>query len=127
VRPPPPASKRGGEAPRADRAPAGDPDRIPDAQPDTDLSELVYLDGQGRVMAVTDRVDSLEFSKPEPLFTFAAATVYGLDRAFDVSHDGERFLFSGRPTTAPATGLAVELVVIQGWVVELKRLVPREP
>ena len=92
--------------------------------------ELVYQDGQGRVMAVTvrsDGVDSLEFSKPEPLFTFAAATVYGLDRPFDVSHDGERFLFTGRPTTTPASGFAVELVVIQDWIAELKRLVPREP
>ena len=37
--------------------------------------ELVYVDGQGRVMAVTVRADgndSFEFSKPEPLFTFAA-------------------------------------------------------
>jgi dipeptidyl aminopeptidase/acylaminoacyl peptidase len=92
--------------------------------------ELVYLDGQGRVMAVTvrvDRADSFEFSKPEPLFTFAAATVYGLDRGFDVSRDGDRFLFRGGPTTTPASGSAVELVVIQNWVDELKRLVPRGP
>jgi hypothetical protein len=81
-------------------------------------------------MAVTvrvDRADSFEFSKPEPLFTFAAATVYGLDRGFDVSRDGDRFLFRGGPTTTPASGSAVELVVIQNWVDELKRLVPRGP
>ena len=81
-------------------------------------------------MAVTVRADgndSFEFSKPEPLFTFAAATVYGFDREFDVSSDGERFLFHGVPTTAPASGSSVELVWIQNWVDELKRLIPREP
>ena len=89
--------------------------------------ELVYMDDQGRVMAVTVRADGndgFEFSKPEPLFTFVAATPYGLDREFDVSRNGERFLFHSVPATTPATGSSVELVVIQNWVDELKRLVP---
>jgi serine/threonine protein kinase len=90
--------------------------------------ELVYRDDRGRVMAVTvrsDGNDSFEFSKPESLFSFAAGTVYGLDRGFDVSRDGERFLFQRAPTTTPASGSSVELVLIQNWVDELKRLVPR--
>ena len=58
------------------------------------------MDDQGRVMAVTVRADGndgFEFSKPEPLFTFVAATPYGLDREFDVSRNGERFLFHSVP------------------------------
>jgi hypothetical protein len=51
---------------------------------------------------------------------------YGLDRGFDVSSDGERFVFFGVPT-AQAGASSAELVVIQNWVDELKRLVPREP
>ena len=81
-------------------------------------------------MAVTVRADgndSFEFSKPEPLFTFTADTVYGLDRGFDVSRDGERFLFREATTTTPASGSSVELVVVQNWADELRRLVPREP
>jgi hypothetical protein len=86
------------------------------------------MDDQGRVMAVTIRADGndgFEFSKPEPLFSFLG-TVGGLDRDFDVSPDGERFLFHSVPATTPA-GSSVELVVIQNWVDELRRLVPREP
>lgn len=94
--------------------------------------ELVYLDGQGRVMSVTLRgrgIDTVDFSKPESLFTFGVGMVeirYGLDRSFDVSSDGERFVFFGVPT-AQASALSAELVVIQNWADELKRLVPREP
>ncbi|AMY07770.1 Serine/threonine-protein kinase PrkC [Luteitalea pratensis] len=91
--------------------------------------ELVYVDDQGRVMAVSVRADGegrFEFSRPEPLFTYTAATAFGLDREFDVSADGERFLFHGVPT-ASASGSSVELVLIHNWVDELKRLVPREP
>ena len=89
----------------------------------------MYVDGQGRVMAVRvlgDGVDSVDFSKPESLFTFGAGMGVGLDRGFDVSSDGERFLFLGEPTAAGSASSA-ELVVIQNWVDELKRLVPREP
>ena len=92
--------------------------------------ELVYMDDQRRVMAVTvrgDGNDGIEFSKPVPLFTFGAATAYGPDREFDVSRDGERFLFNSVLATTPATGSSVELVVIQNWIDELKRLVPRQP
>lgn len=94
--------------------------------------ELVYQDGQGRALSVTVRghsIDTVDFSKPESLFTFGVEMVeirYGLDRGFDVSSDGERFVFFGVPT-AQADAPSAELVVIQHWVDELKRLVPREP
>jgi hypothetical protein len=80
-------------------------------------------------MAVAVRAagnDSFEFSKPAPLFTFTAGTIYGLDRGFDVSRDGERFLFRDGPTRTPPSGSSVELVVVQNWADELRRLVPPE-
>ena len=89
----------------------------------------MYRDDQGRMMSVRvlgDAVGSVDFSKPEPLFTFGAGMRIGIDRGFDVSSDGERFLFFGEPT-APGTPSSAELVVIQNWVDELKRLVPGEP
>jgi hypothetical protein len=64
--------------------------------------------------------------KPRPLFTFGAGADNGLDRDFDVTADGERFLFfvadSGQSSATSAT-----LVLIENWVSELARLVPREP
>jgi Tol biopolymer transport system component len=42
---------------------------------------------------------------------------------YDVSSDGERFLFFGEPAAGDATSSA-QLVLIQNWVDELKRLVP---
>jgi Tol biopolymer transport system component len=91
-------------------------------------SELVYEDGQGRVMSVTarsDGLDGMDFSKPVPLFTVSVGTEHGLDRRYDVSSDGERFVFFGEPI-APESTSSAELVLVQNWVEELKRLVPRE-
>ena len=58
-------------------------------------SELVYQDSQGRMMAVAVRSDGneAEFSKPEPLFKIGPGDNSGLDRSWDVTADGERFLF----------------------------------
>jgi eukaryotic-like serine/threonine-protein kinase len=89
--------------------------------------EIVYIDGQGRIMSAAVRphgIDEVHFSKPEPLFTFGAARKHGLDRDFDVTSDGERFVFLDEGAAAESI---VELVLVQNWVQELKRLVPREP
>jgi hypothetical protein len=47
-----------------------------------------------------------------------------IDRDWDVTADGERFLFN--VNDAPATESASDLTLIQNWDDELKRLVPRE-
>jgi serine/threonine-protein kinase len=90
--------------------------------------EIIYIDGQSRIMAAAVRangVDELNVSRPEPLFTFTGSAGNGLDREFDVTSDGERFLFlvSAGPPTSEAR---VELVLLQNWVEELIRLVPPE-
>lgn len=79
-------------------------------------------------MSVTvrgDGSDGFDFSKPVPLFTFGVGMGGGLDCGYDVSSDGERFVFFGEPAARDSASSA-ELVVIQNWVDELKRLVPRE-
>ncbi len=91
--------------------------------------ELLYRDGQGRVMSVTvrgDSIDGFDHSKPVSLFTFGVGMRYGLDPEYDVSSDGERFVFFSE-LVARDSASSAELVLIQNWVDELKRLVPREP
>ena len=89
-----------------------------------DGSELFYLDRDRRLTAVSVHADSsLSFGNPEilleepfPLFPGA------LGRTYDVSADGERFLMikEGAGEEAPPA----ELILVQNWLEELKRLVP---
>jgi len=91
--------------------------------------ELVYGGPQDRIMATRVRGDSADefaFSKAEPLFTFGTRVQNNLDRNFDVTGDGERYLFVVADG-APASDTSVNLVLIKNWVSELVRLVPREP
>jgi serine/threonine-protein kinase len=93
-----------------------------------DGKEIVYQDGRGRVMAAVreDGIDGVDFSSPEPLFTFGPNMGNGFFRAFDVTSDGERFVFLDRDAV-PGSESAVQLILIQNWTEELKRLVPPEP
>jgi eukaryotic-like serine/threonine-protein kinase len=91
--------------------------------------ELVYRDAQWRMMTVTVRGDShdaVDFSNPSPLFTFGSGLGSGLDRSFDVTGDGERFLFNvSRDDSGDAP--EAELVLIKNWAEAPKRLVPSVP
>jgi hypothetical protein len=76
--------------------------------------------------------EGFDFSKPVPLFTVATtpvdATAGGaLDRGWDVTADGERFLFivDDRAESDLQTA-TLELTLIHNWTEELKRLVPRD-
>jgi hypothetical protein len=83
------------------------------------------MDGKGRMMAVAVRRhsnDEFDFSRPELLFD-SGLGADALDRNWDVSADGQRFLFN----TEIGTDSTVELTLVQNWADELKRLVPREP
>jgi serine/threonine-protein kinase len=94
-----------------------------------DGREIVYLDSQRRMMAVAVRIDSngeFHSSTPRGLFTGAVDSV-GLDRGWDVTADGERFLFVERDSVAERSQTSLEFVLIQNWTEELKRLVPRQP
>jgi Tol biopolymer transport system component len=93
-------------------------------------SEIVYKDGQGRMMAVAVRIDGNgEFHPltPKLLFTVRPDRELGLNRGWDVTADGERFLFLETDSVADGRETALEMVLIQNWTEELKRLVPRKP
>jgi serine/threonine-protein kinase len=62
---------------------------------------------------------------PRPLFMYLADNARGLRtwRNYDVSKDGQRFL-TVKQLPEPAAVRARELVVVQNWHEELKRLVP---
>ena len=81
--------------------------------------ELFYVDSQGQLMAVPVQTESaLEFGNAEIILD--GTTVGGrIGRTYDVSPDGERFLMI---TEAGASD--VELILVQNWGEELKRLVP---
>jgi hypothetical protein len=73
-----------------------------------------------------ESADEFAFSRAEPLFTFGTSVQNGLDRGFDVTSDGERFLFFVEDGP-PVSDTSVSLVLVKNWVSELARLVPREP
>ena len=88
-------------------------------------NEIVYQDSQGRIMAAAVRGNGneLDFSRAEALFTFASDAGNSLYRRFDGTSDGERFLLLANEG-ASGSNSSLELILIQNWIEELKRLVP---
>jgi DNA-binding winged helix-turn-helix (wHTH) protein len=92
-------------------------------------SEIVYVDSQGRMMAVRVRGDNdgeLDPSTPEPLFKVPGIFDLGLDRGWDVTANGEQFLFALSDDAGAGRDTAMELILIQNWAKEFQRLAPRE-
>ena len=92
-------------------------------------SEIVYMDTQGRMMAVAVRHNGngeFDFSKPALLFAAELSAFHGLDRSWDVTPDGERFLFVPSNHGASELDTRVELTLIPQWTEELTRLAPRD-
>jgi serine/threonine-protein kinase len=89
--------------------------------------EIVYQDDRARIMSAAVRPGSageLDVSTPQSLFTFETGRWSGFDRRFDVTNDGERFLFFV-PADTETSEAAVELVLLQNWDQELRRVVPQ--
>ena len=89
--------------------------------------ELVYVSPAAALMAVgVERAQSWAATTPatvvkEGYFTNPA----GLSaRMYDIAPDGERFLMIKNPPGADQTAASANLVVVQNWFEELKRLVP---
>jgi len=79
-------------------------------------NELFYRNGH-RMMAVdVDTSDGLTLGKPRVLFERA-----GADEGYDVAPDGQRFVMMDRVESTPPPR---ELILVQNWSEELKRLVP---
>jgi Tol biopolymer transport system component len=92
-------------------------------------SEIVYVDRHGRMVAVAvlnDRDGQFDYSKPKELFKVNPGGNRGLDRGWDVNADGQGFL-NVPDRAAEGTMTSAEMMLIQNWTEELKRLVPRQP
>jgi eukaryotic-like serine/threonine-protein kinase len=89
--------------------------------------ELFYLAPDGAVMAVRVETRGTTWSASTPTkifegryFTFGASS----SRMYDVSADGARFLMIKQVATDPGAA-PPQIIVIQNWTEELKRLVPK--
>jgi serine/threonine-protein kinase len=83
--------------------------------------ELVYLDSAGALVAVAIQTQPA-FSVGNPTKLFDARYRSAINsRSYDVTPDGQRFLFIKNAADAP---LSSSFIVVQNWFEELKRLVP---
>ena len=90
-----------------------------------DGGELFYLDPTGQLMAVSVRTDpSFAFGSPEVVLEESYSAEAGAPgRSYDVSRDGKRFLMIKDAGANDETSQP-ELILVQNWLEELKRLVP---
>ena len=87
--------------------------------------ELFYVVEPGRMMAVP--------IQPGPTFAYGTPQVVferpyyvgGGGRSYDVSPDGQRFLMIKDASAASASSTLPQLIIVQHWLEELNRLVPR--
>ncbi|MFQ5924347.1 MAG: hypothetical protein ACE5M4_16045, partial [Anaerolineales bacterium] len=87
--------------------------------------ELFYRSGEAMeaMMVVTIETEpTFTARSPEVLFTGRYYT--GLGRQYDISPDGQRFLMMKKGGQTEETSARPELIVVQNWFEELKRLVP---
>jgi serine/threonine-protein kinase len=91
-----------------------------------DGRELYFVDPQGRMMAATIRPGPA-FVADSPRILFDALIIRnppGFEgRMYDISPDGQRFLVS-KGTEGDDEALPQQIVVVQNWHEELKRLAP---
>jgi serine/threonine-protein kinase len=86
--------------------------------------ELFYLDGEGALVAVPIQTQpGFSAGNPTKLFDAPYFPVSGT-RRYDVTADGQRFLFIKYDADQSDLSSRSSLVVIQNWQEELKRLVP---
>jgi Tol biopolymer transport system component len=87
-----------------------------------DGSELFYSDGTEMMAAAVTYEPDFSVGKPQPLFDITNFSVGGnFGPGYDVTPDGRRFVILKRSEKPE-----VELVVVQNWFEELKRLAPLE-
>ena len=82
--------------------------------------ELFYRNGNKMMVVEVDSGGNLAVARPQLLFESDAYSSFG-ERWYDVSADGERFvMIDVSESPQPPT----EMVLVQNWAEELKRLVP---
>ena len=82
--------------------------------------ELFYMNSERQIMGVQVRTESgIAFGNPEVVVERPYFAGGGLGRTYDVAPDGKRFLMLKAQGTSER-----ELIFVQNWSEELKRLVP---
>src|SRR5262245_12945353 len=90
-----------------------------------DGKELIYLDAATRLTAVSVETTGSTFHAGTP--TTIVSTAYATPdamRSYDISPDGRQFLMIKEGSSSDQSGAPQQIVVIQNWLEELKRLVP---
>ena len=94
-----------------------------------DGQALFYREGTSSLMAVpVDTEPSFTYDAPERLFNGSGYASFPQGQDYDISSDGQRFVFS-RPAQPASTqtgedGGPPQLILVQNWTEELRRLVP---
>jgi eukaryotic-like serine/threonine-protein kinase len=89
--------------------------------------ELFYVAPTGALMRLgAERGPSWAATTPTPLVKERSFTNPGafIGRTYDISSDGQRFLMINEGGGSDQTAAPPQLIVVQHWVEELKRLVP---
>jgi dipeptidyl aminopeptidase/acylaminoacyl peptidase len=89
--------------------------------------ELFYVDPDGRIVAVPIEAGSgFRAGNPQVIVEGPFATILpGVNgRMYDVSRDGQRFLMVKRDDNGEQAAPPPQIVVVQNWFQELKRLAP---
>jgi serine/threonine-protein kinase len=93
-------------------------------------AELFYVALDGTLMAVPVEVRSTAWNAGAPAKILEARYFTGgfgsltLGRTYDVSPDGRRFLMIKQGDAGSQTSAPPQIIVVQNWLEELKRLVP---
>ncbi len=88
-------------------------------------SELFFIDGSNSLMGVTVRTTpAFSASNPHRIFGLDARYYTGPGRSYDVSSDGQRFLFIRTTVPNDQAAASTNMVVVLNWFDELKRLLP---
>jgi len=88
-----------------------------------DGREIYYRAGHRLMVVEVTRGPELILGKPHPLFEVGFDSGGPL-RGYDITPDGERFIFKTPPETDPDTPPVRQLQVVLNWFDELERLAP---
>ncbi|MFQ5930287.1 MAG: TolB family protein, partial [Acidobacteriota bacterium] len=84
--------------------------------------ELFYRAGEAMMVVTIKTEPTFTAGNPEVLFTARYYT--GPGRNYDISPDGQRFLMIKEAEQTEETAVPTQLIVVENWFEELKRLVP---
>ena len=92
-----------------------------------DTSRLYFLAGEQLMQAEIVTEPAFSRRTPVALFDLEGFQIGGGSlRSYDVSADGERFLLMKSESAANSAGGSFQVIVVQNWIEDLKRLVPTD-